>query len=148
MNRFRSLPRGAPAWVVFKRALAAENAKWPKELKAVPPSAWPPATPENTPSGTRHVALWRSKDFIVQVVDDQGHTRLTINRTDVDINGRWLDGITWDELRRLKAEAGFADWWAVEVFPPEADIQNFANMRHLWLLPEPPPYGWKRGSSG
>lgn len=34
---------------------------------------------------------------------------------------------------------------AGEVFPAESDVVNVANMRHLWLLREPPPFGWRRG---
>ena len=63
--------------------------------------------------------------------------REDLKRTDLED-----DAITWDELQRLKAEAGFADRWAVEVFPPDAQVVNIANIRHLFLLPGPPDYAW------
>jgi hypothetical protein len=29
------------------------------------------------------------------------------------------------------------------VYPPVDEIVNVANMRHLWLLDEAPPYAWR-----
>jgi len=87
-------------------------------------------------------AAWRSRDYIVQAFDDGGFTRLSVNRSDFDIKtGDWIAGITWDELQRIKAECGFADRWAVEVFPPDDCVVNVANMRHLWLI-DKPAFGW------
>lgn len=45
---------------------------------------------------------------------------------------------------RLKAECGRGDKWAVELYPPDEAVVNVANIRHLWLLPEPPAFGWNR----
>lgn len=89
------------------------------------------------------VRAWGSRDFLVVLYDDQDHDRLTINRTSRDSNtGRWVDGIAWDELMDMKDQAGFGDRWAVEIYPPELEVINDANMRHLWLLSEPPACGW------
>ncbi len=88
-----------------------------------------------------------SSRFMVQVFEPtEGNVgRLTINRVKRDnAVGSWTDGITWDELQRLKAEAGFGDAWAVEVYPPDADLVDVASMRHLWLLADRPPFGWTR----
>jgi hypothetical protein len=59
------------------------------------------------------------------------------------IGDRWADGITWDTLQLLKRECGHGERWAVEVYPPDTDIVNVANMRHLWLLRAPPPFGFR-----
>ena len=60
-------------------------------------------------------------------------------------NGQgWGANLTWDEMQRLKSECGRSNRWAVEVFPPSDEVVNVANMRHLWLLPGIPPYGWSR----
>lgn len=37
---------------------------------------------------------------------------------------------------------------AVEIYPAERDIVNVANMRHLWVLPERLPFGWRRDETG
>lgn len=50
------------------------------------------------------------------------------------VDGR--DGISWDDLQRIKNEIVGADRLAVEVYPPEAELVNEVNMRHLWVLPE------------
>lgn len=44
----------------------------------------------------------------------------------------------------MKAEIGRGDLFAVEIFPPDVDIVNIANMRHLWVVPaEMVPFAWK-----
>lgn len=91
-------------------------------------------------------AAWRNRNFLVQAYHDGGTVRLSINRTDFSVStGDWDDGITWDELMRVKAACGYGDFWAVEVYPPDEHLVNVANIRHLWLLPEPPAFGWRKG---
>lgn len=86
--------------------------------------------------------VWRSRDYMVQLFRDHGHVRITVNRTHQPDGIDWADGITWDELQAIKSEVGRGDVWAVELFPPDDAVVNVSNMRHLWLLDEPPPYGW------
>lgn len=116
-----------------KRHLREENARWPEQLAVVAPAVWPPSMP----FGVERVL--RSRTFLVQVYQPHlasGAIRLSVCRTTLAADGsRWEDGITWDELQRLKGEAGFADREAVEVFPPDTSIVNVAHMRHLWVLP-------------
>lgn len=88
------------------------------------------------------VEVWRSRDFLVQLYVDGEWTRISVNRTHMPNGQDYADGITWDDLQRLKAEIGRGDQWAVEVFPADAEVVNDANMRHLWLLAEPPPFAW------
>lgn len=91
--------------------------------------------------------MLRSRGFLVQeFAEADGVIRLSINRTELRGDGRWTDGITWDELQRLKREAGHGDRVAVEVFPPDSDVVNVANVRHLWLLRGAPAFMWKRGA--
>lgn len=60
--------------------MEAENNKWPEQLTQVPASSWP-ATP---PGHHRPSALWRSREFVVQVFDEAGGIlRLSVNRTHV-----------------------------------------------------------------
>jgi len=69
------------------------------------------------PSYSRPLRAWRSRTHLVGLWQQGEHQRLTMQRTAIK-NGQWQDGMTWDEMMRLKAEAGFGDRWAVEIFPP------------------------------
>lgn len=124
------------------RQLERDNRAWPEALRDCGPEAlerWP------FDSG-RPIALLRSRTFMCQVFQEPGGViRLSFNRTTVDeTTWRWAEGISWDDLQRLKREAGYGDREAVEVYPPDRDQVNVANMRHLWVLPEPLPFAWRR----
>ena len=92
------------------------------------------------------VDLWRSNRFLVQLYEARdGGQRLSVCRTMLDTTtGRWLDGITWDELQAIKRQVGFGDRMAVEIYPADAQVVNVANMRHLWILDQPLPFAWKK----
>ena len=121
-----------------RRQLDRDNKKLPRALQQVPREDWPPG---NHPQR----AVWRSREFLVQVFDAPAPAvaRLSINRATLS-GERWLDNIAWDDLQRLKAECGFGDCDAVEVYPRDRDIVNVANMRHLWVLAEPLEFAWRR----
>jgi hypothetical protein len=76
----------------------------------------------------------RSDSLLVQVFKEPAPliVRLSVCRSEL-AGDRWADRITWDELQAVKAQAGYADALAVEVYPPAADVVNVANMRHLWV---------------
>lgn len=121
--------------------LKQQNRLYTRELVPVPPEKWPTAfNPVREKYTITHV--WRSSDFLVQVINEGGHIRLSINRAQIDDSGQWKDNITWDELQHIKNACGFPSHAAVEVFPPASKVVNVANMRHLWILPEPPPFMW------
>lgn len=121
-----------------RRQLLRDNAKWPLELRPVPRAEWPPARPAL-------LEVWRSRGFLVQVFREaDGYERLTVCRT-LPAGGRMADGITWDELQRLKRECGRGERDALELFPADADVVDVANMRHLWLPPEPVAWAWRAG---
>jgi len=90
----------------------------------------------------RPYEVWRSRDFLVQLFDEHGTTRVTVNRTHKPNGIDWADGITWDELQEIKRQIGRADAWAVELYPADDHVVLDANMRHLWLLDEAPTFGW------
>lgn len=125
--------------------MADENRRWPVTLREIPREAWP----KRDHSDERRIQAWRSRDFLVQAFHEGGGIiRLSINRSSIDMRtARWRDGITWDELQRLKAEAGYGDHCAVEVYPPDADVINVANVRHLWVLPDAPAFAWRAASA-
>lgn len=124
-----------------RRQLARDNAKQPIELQEVPREQWP------NQSAT-HLRVFRSRDFLVQEFAENppAAVRLSVCRT-VMAGDRWQDGITWDDLQRLKRECGYGDHDAVEVFPADADVVNVANMRHLFVLADEIPYAWRKSSN-
>ena len=120
-----------------RREMARESAKWPAALKEIPRSEWPNL------DGPQ-LRVLRSREYLVQEFDGDGPVlvRLSINITSMD-GARWADGISWEDLQRLKAEAGYALHDAVEVFPSVMDVVNVANMRHLWVMRDKLPFAWR-----
>jgi hypothetical protein len=118
------------------RQLRRDNARYPEALIDIPVSDWPADLP--TSSDSIRVRVMRSRKFLVQVFAQGMVTRLSVNRTEWDsAEKRWREDISWDDLQRLKREAGFGDACAVELFPPDNDVVNVANMRHLFITPCP-----------
>lgn len=141
MNAIQQLPRAQ------RRAadayMRAENAKWPEVLAHWPRSEWP----EHIKGAPGVIAVYRSRGFLVQIFDapEPAISRMSVLRTSIKTNGDWQENITWEELQRLKREAGYGDWDAVEIYPPDADVVNVANLRHLWLLPAGQlPFAWRK----
>lgn len=109
---------------------------------------------DQLPGPGQPVRVWRSRTHLAMLYThsvrwaEPSTTRLTVQRVrdaafhpDRDPKG----GISWDDLQRIKSECGFGDWWAVEVYPPDAEVIDVAPMRHLWLLgADAPPYAWRR----
>lgn len=97
-------------------------------------------------TGSVAIGAFRSRDFVVIVWQEpSGYQRLSINRTEWDESqGRFRGDISWDDLQRLKSEAGFGDVAAVEVYPPDDHVLNTVNLRHLFLMPSNPPFMWQR----
>lgn len=134
---------GAPRAVVkaYQRQLAEANRRYSSRLELVPELEWPAGQPP------RVIQVWRSNRYLVQVyAEPNGVRRLSVIRTLLGDNGRFVDGITWDELQAVKAQAGFGDRDAIEIYPADADVVDVANMRHLWVLPEPFSLTWRTES--
>jgi hypothetical protein len=125
-----------------KRHLEREAANYPARLRELSPTELGPL-----PSGkSKLLRVWRSRLYMVGLwLEPTGFQRLTMQRAAIDNDGQWVDGLTWDQMQRLKAEAGFGDVWAVECYPPDERVVNVANLRHLFLLPDVPAFGWKAG---
>jgi len=119
--------------------LRERNRQYPRHLQRVPEALWPPIPA----SHNRPIEVWRSRTSLVMVYLDGGHERLSVVRAALGTGFGWQEGIAWDDLQRLKRECGRGDRWAVEVFPPDSDVVNVSNMRHLWMLVGPPAYGWR-----
>jgi len=122
-----------------QKYLREENKKWPDVLIPVPPEQWPIADIRET-----RIELWRSCDYLVQVFQEpDGILRMSVSVTMIGHDGEWVQNIPWEDLHELKAEIGRGDLYAIEIYPPDRDLVNVANMRHLWILPEPLPIGWR-----
>lgn len=126
------------------RELRRENMRWPNELAPVPRDQWPDMATSPFSTGSVPLTVWRSRKFVVVLWRElNGWERLSVMTTEWDERAkRFRDGVGWDDLQRLKAEAGLADRWAVELYPAEQETVNVASMRHIWLLPEAPPFAW------
>ena len=108
-----------------------------KKFKNIPQNQW-----RNIPKGLFEV--WTNKDFLVQINKEASGIRITINKLKYKvIKGEpiWDDGISWDQIQEIKSLVGYGDKWAVECFPPDQEVVNVANMRHIWILNNPPEYG-------
>jgi hypothetical protein len=122
--------------------LRKENAKFPfDKMVTIPIVEWPPVV---SILKLPPLQVYRSRDFLAQIFSEDGHIRISVNRTRVHtITGNYKDGITWDELQWVKNQCGYASSDCVEVYPKEQDVINVANMRHLWVLSEPLPFIWR-----
>ena len=120
-----------------RRALASDNRRASRELKLVRRKDWPLAAwlVSNPPS-----VVWRSSDFLVMLYQHEEKPRLSICRTSL-YGDKFADNISWDEIQRLKREAGFGEQCAIEIFPPDSAVVNVANMRHIWLV-DAPSFTW------
>ncbi len=128
-----------------RRELERQNAKMPRELRLVPREEWPLECQRG-----RILRVWRSRDFLVQeyAEADPVLVRLSVLRTTLDPKlGRWVDGITWDELQGIKAECGYGQHDALELYPPDSDVVNVANLRHLWVMRELQSFAWRKGAT-
>lgn len=122
-----------------------EAKKRPIKLTEIRRDLWPMSQTEQT-----HV--WHSRQFLVQMFDVtpfQGidTRRISVSRVTLKNDGRWEEGVSWEELMQVKREIGFGDWYGLEIFPRDVDIVNVANMRHLWLLAVPLNLGWFHSQS-
>lgn len=130
-----------------RRQLEAENKSWPEALTLVPETMLP-RDDSLVPRDKQPIQVWRSREFLVQIFQERGGVqRLSILRTQHDGN-RFVDGISWDDLQRLKSECGRGDKDAIEIFPADRDVVNVANLRHLWVLPAPLPIAWRARPKG
>jgi len=122
-----------------RQRMKTENKKRPTRLKPVPAKDWPQ---EIASFSNKRFAVWLSNKYLVQLFEESAAVRLSVNRVSMSVMGRWEEDITWEELQDIKRQVGYGDNFAVEIYPRDKDIVNVANMRHLWVLPEPLPIGW------
>jgi len=109
---------------------------WPIQLQDIPDEVW--KTGEEPKSLIR---VMRSKNYMVQEYEEGKNViRLFIQRVKFNkLEDKLADAIPWDVIQRLKAEAGYKENSAVEVYPPDAyDIDKkqesgLNDGRHLFI---------------
>ena len=120
----------------IKKAIAENNRRYTDNFVELPrEEIGKPFPPER---------VWRNKRYLVSLYIDSinGHLRLSIQRTTINDDGTYEDGISWDKLQEIKSQVGFGDWWGLEVFPVDWHLVNVSNIRHIWLFRERPPFAW------
>ncbi len=72
--------------------------------------------------------------------------RLSIPYDSAQVMGCWLDSdidrievqhlgdLTWDELQKIKNLVWGEQACAIEIYPPQPELVNGGNYRHLWKL--------------
>lgn len=111
-------------------------------MQEIPKSEWP-IMPE---CGKLPRRIWLSRDYLAQLYADKcesafcgSYLRLSVNKT--KRNGSdWRDGITWDELQRIKNECLGPEVWCAEAYPAESELVNVASIRHLYVLDKKPEW--------
>jgi hypothetical protein len=91
----------------------------------------------------------RNRDFCVQLFHQMTEefglvVRMSVNRTNINSQGKWEDGITWDELQKVKSGCGYGECMAIEIYPEDSELVTDANMRHLFILNSRLSFGWTR----
>ncbi len=122
------------------RHMAAESNRHPAHLVLVPESAYKTTQPPG------QVMVWRSRDYLVQIFRSESpevFCRMSVCRTKLDNQGGWQQDIPWEDLQRLKSEAGYGELDAVEVYPADRDVINVANMRHLFVMAASIDFAWR-----
>ncbi len=110
-------------------------------LQKIPRESWPAIA-----QASKVKEVWQSAGFVVQIQDElDGVERMSVNRSLLNAEGEWEDGITWDEMQEIKRQCGRGDKCAIEIFPPDVSEVNDHNIRHLWVLKDPPPFMWGLG---
>lgn len=83
--------------------------------------------------GEHSIGIWKSEKYFAAAFQDKNCIRLDIKRNDES------DGMTWDELQKIKDNCGFADKDAIEFYPANDAVINTGNWRHLYIFNEQLP---------
>ena len=117
--------------------VAQQAKRQAEELRQIEVWEWP----ELLMMDEQPAQVWRSSRYLVLIylTDDPNVQRVGVLRSDgIGKDGDWLDGITWDDLQAVKAAIGRQESFAIEVFPPQSEVVNTANIRWLWVFRTPP----------
>ena len=91
----------------------------------------------------RPLRVWQSRDYLAVLYQEpDGRLRLSVNSVRRNPQGMWRDGITWDELQRVKNECLGPETWCAEAFPAESALVRESNIRHLFVMDAKPDWAW------
>lgn len=126
-----------------RKHLRKENAKYGQRFESVPRERWPDTF--RLPSIPLKRVMRNSRFMVMDYAPENSEilSQLGVVRTAIDDQGRWVDGITWDELMAVKRGVGFGDAPAVEAYPEDDRTVNVANIRWMWILKIRPQFFWK-----
>jgi hypothetical protein len=122
---------------LIQKEIWKENTKYSEEFVECDVSKIPNPHNYHPP-----VKAFRNNKFCCLIFTHEGYARLTINRTSLNEQGDYLDGISWDDLYKIKNAVGFAANDVVEVYPAAKDLVCVGNLRHLWVV-ENLPFVWR-----
>lgn len=107
-----------------------------ERMQRIPMEKWPVVALESDV-----LDVWQSRDYLAVLYQQKanGWKRLTVNSVRRK-GGTWRDGITWDELQRIKNECLGEDVWCIENYPAQSKLVNVSNMRHLFVLDGMPDF--------
>lgn len=80
--------------------------------------------------------VWASKLYIVRHYCYENSERLSVDYVVSELNEN-VNMIKWDHMQKIKNLLGFADRYAVELFPPQDEEMHGIEQRHLWLVGKP-----------
>ena len=83
--------------------------------------------------GGMPICAMEDEVFYAVLVKEESAIRLDVVRKDMK------DGITWDELQRIKNDCGYVDNDALEFYPRASDVVNTGNVRHLFVFSDKLP---------
>lgn len=115
------------------KEIEEERNKWPDHLVNITDQI--PADLKSYAQKHGVTEVWASKHFRLRIIR---HTeviyRISVHRMTVDVdNDTWKGNISWDEMNELKRQCGRGSINAVERFPPDDELINAGNYRHLWI---------------
>lgn len=137
---FDHLPRRERREILSSEARSRRNGDWGPWEKL--------SLPHGVPGGggwTKDVrAAFRNKVFsvLVREVSDGAGDRV-VHLAITSLSQRRP---TWWEAQRIKNDICGPIATAVEVYPPQAEVVDGADMYHLWVLPGPLPFSLWRAS--
>ena len=77
--------------------------------------------------GEKAIGVWQDETYYAAAYQDGGAIRLDFLRQDLK------DGITWDEVQKIKSACGYGDNDALELFPSDDAVINTGNIRHIFI---------------
>ncbi len=129
-STFDDMPRRNRRLILRDEGIARRAGKWTK---------WETL---RFPRGSVHTRGWTADILIAH----RNNVFSVLDRTLADGTRHLaitsLSGVrpTWPEMQRIKDEIAGPEATAVEVYPPQAEIVDDADMYHLWVLPAPLPF--------